>query len=150
MRFRIASATVTVLALALPMTTSAQTTTVETSVTFLVPVNLTQLSPDIERVRLLCGVMSAAMTPTLPPNAPLPILMAEAVVISGQVNTTLRSEFLVLSGWLQDPVGKQAAYQCGLQGYKKSAQQWGFFDDASTDPVLRLKPTPNLSGTFVW
>ena len=151
MRFPIISATAMALALCAPGSLAAQTMTLETSVTFLVPVNLTQLSPDIERVRALCVITSPVMTPTLPFNAPPPIIASEALVSSGQVNTTLRTEFPIYSGWLQDPIGKQAVYQCGLQGYKKSAQQWGSFDDASPDPVFRLKPTPaNLQGSFVW
>jgi hypothetical protein len=150
MQFRIPPAMITALALFAPPFAAAQTTTVETTVTFLVPVALTQLSPDIERVRVACGIISDALNPTLPSGSPPPIIMAEALVISGQVNTTLRSEFLILSGWLQDAIGKPATYQCTLQGYKKSTQQWNFFDEASPDPVFRLKPTPNLQGSFVW
>ena len=152
MRFPIIPATVMALAFCAPGSLAAQTFTIETSVTFLLPVNLTQLSPDIEKIKLLCLITSPAMTPTgLPPNVPFPMIASEAVVSSGQVNTTLRTELPIFSGWLVDAVGKQAAYQCALQGYKKSAQQWNFFDEASPDPVFRVKPTPpGLQGSFVW
>jgi hypothetical protein len=152
MRFPIVSATAMALALCAPGSLAAQTFTIETSVTFLLPVNLTQLSPDIERVKVICMISSPALTPTgLPPGAPFPIIASEALVSSGQVNTTLRTEFPIYSGWLVDAIGKQAVYQCGLQGYKKSTQHWDFFDEASADPVFRLKPTPpGLQGSFVW
>jgi len=140
------------LALCAPRALAAQTGTLETSVTFLVPVNLTQLSPDLEKVRALCCVLpSTVMIPNLPPGFPLPVLMTEAPVVSGQVNTTLRSEYLVFSGSLQNAVGKQADYSCTLQGYSKSLQRWDEFSDTAQDAVFRLRPTPpTLQGSFVW
>ncbi len=151
MRFRLVPPTLIALALCAPGSLAAQFT-IETSVTFLVPVNLTQLSPDLEKVRALCAVLpSAVMTMTLPVGAPPPVLMTEAPVVSGQVITTLRSEFLVFTGWLQNAIGKQADYLCGLQGYSKSLQRWSEFADNAPDAVFRLKPTPPaLQGTFVW
>ena len=152
MRFRIVPATILACGLGAPGALAAQTMTIETSVTFLVPVNLTQLSPDLEKVRAVCGVLpSAVMTPTLPANAPLPVLMTEAPVVSGQVITTLRSEFLVYSGWLQNAVGQGATYVCDLQGFSKSLQRWDNFSDTAQDAVFRLTPTPpTLQGSFVW
>lgn len=153
MRFRIVPATVLAFGLGAPGALAAQTTTIETSVTFLVPVNLTQLSSDLERVRALCVVMpSAVLTPQpLPYNAPSPILMTEALVVSGQMITTLRTEFPILSGWLQNAIGQQATYQCELQGYSKSLDRWSPFSETAQDAVFRLKPTPaTLQGSFVW
>ena len=149
---RISRPILMVLAFCAPRAVAAQTLTIETSVTFLMPVNLTRLSPDLEKVRALCAVMpSAVMTPSMPMNAPPPILMTEAPVASGQVITTLRTEFLILSGWLQNAVGQQATYQCELQGYSKALARWSPFSDNAPDAVFRLTPTPpSLQGNFVW
>lgn len=153
MRSRMLPATLMTLALCAPGALSAQTTPyVETSVTFLVPVNLTQLSPDLEKVRLLCNLTSSVLNMSAPwGNGTVPIPMDEVPVTSGQVVTTLRIVIPILDYWLQDPIGKQADYQCGLQGYSKSLQRWDQFTDHATDAVFRLTPTPPiLQGSFVW
>ena len=155
MRSRIGPATVMALALCVPGAAAAQTATAtltfETAVTFLLPVNLTQLSPDLEKVRLSCNLLwnSALTKPSLPATWP----RAEdfAMVVSGQVITTMKVEFVIGSGWLTDPIGKQADYQCVLEGYSTTLQRWGFFSDTAPEPAFRLKPAPGpINGTFIW
>ena len=151
MLFRIILATVLSLALFAPGTLAAQTPAVATTVTFVVPVNLTQLSPDLEKVRLACVVYSNA-TLVVPPGSVLrPGSEEEMVVTSGQVVTALRVIIPILSSWLQDPVGKRADYGCHLEGYSKSLGRWDLFSDTATNPAFRLTPKPaELFGSFVW
>jgi hypothetical protein len=150
MRFRIVPAALAGLALCTPGALAAQTPTVATTVTFVVPVDLTQLSPDLQKVRLACAVSSPALV--VPSGfGPAPTAEDEIAVQSGQVVTTLRVVIPILSSWLQDPVGKRADYGCHLEGLSKSNPQWNVFADNAADPAFRLKPTPaNLFGSFVW
>lgn len=107
--------------------------------------------PGVPYLFTLDLLPSDVMIPVLPSGAPLPVVMAEAPVVSGQVNTTLRSEFLIFTGWLQNAIGQQASYSCQLQGYSKSLQRWDGFGDNATDLAFRLRPTPPfLEGTFIW
>lgn len=142
-----------VLGLGAPASAAAQTT-FETSVTFLVPVNLTQLSPDLGKVKLSCNILfdqwlNTYYKPT-PPGIPLP--EGETTVITGgKVNTTLRAEYFVYSGALENAVGHESTYQCSLMGYSKSLQRWDSFSETAKDAVFRLKPTPStITGTLVW
>ena len=150
MPFRIVPAVLAGLALFTPGALAAQTPTVATTVTFVVPVDLTQLSPGLEKVRLACGVSSAAL---VVPSGSVrgPAAEDEMVVTSGQLVTTLRVVIPILSSWLQDPIGKRADYGCHLEGYSNSLGRWDTFSDTATDPAFRLRPTPpNVSGSFVW
>ena len=159
MSSRIIPATLTALALCPAGSLAAQTGSgtcapncyVETSITFVVPVNLTQLSPDLEWVKFICLLTSAVLNPVGFFGGTVPIPQDSVPVASGQVVTTMRIVFPILNYWLQDPVGKQADYQCGLQGYSKLLKRWDFFSDTAPDPVFRLNPVPPvMQGSFVW
>ena len=137
--------------------------TFATAVTFTMPVNLTQLSPDLERVRLICFIQpsdvlkypdmmaalfsnSASMTSDQFP------WKDETWVVGGQVVTTMSVVIPIATEWLLNPSGKTATYNCGLLGFSKSLKQWGPFGDyyPAGAPFL-LKGMPNqISGTFEW
>jgi len=119
-------------------------------VTFEMPVNLTQLSPDIERVRVSCWIASSAL-PFAAPTSPDVFPKDESPVVLGQVVKTMTVLFPIPTGALQDPIGKTAEYMCLLMGFSKSLQRWDGFSETSTVPAFRIKPTPApIQGTFVW
>ena len=135
-----------------PRATTAQTPTLETSVTFMVPVNLTGLSPDLEKIRVNCTILPDTVLNTYYTSRPagIPISQVEAVVTGGQVLTTLSVEYYVVSV-PPTAIGKESYYTCSIQGYSKSLQRWGFFSDTATDAVFRLTPTPMpINGKIVW
>lgn len=128
----------------------AQTATVATTITFVVPVNLTQLSPDLEKVRVACVIQpsSALVWPTSQ-TGPAPTLEEAMDVKSGQVVTAFRIIMPILSSWLQDPIGKRADYSCALEGYSKG--RWDRFSETASDSAWRLTPTPqSIYGSFTW
>lgn len=131
-----------------------------TAVTFTVSVNLTQLSPDLERVRVICYIKPSAvlvypsiMSTTLQPNAEQFPYRSEMWVAAGQVVGTMSVVIPIPAEWLKEPIGKTAEYECWLQGFSTSLKQWGFFSDPPSAPAFLLKPAPAptlLHGTFVW
>lgn len=151
MRCRIIPAALTGLSLCAPGALAAQTSSVVASITFVVPVNLTQLSPDLEKVRLACVIASSPVFVIPTGYGPSPNAEDEMPVMNGQVVTTLRAVIFIQSSWLQDPIGKDADYGCALEGFSKSLARWDRFADNAPDPVFRLKPTPqSIWGKFVW
>jgi hypothetical protein len=127
--------------------------TMATTITFSVPVNLTQLSPDLERVRLICMIMPSEVLkyPTGFGNNMEQLPRDEMWVTGGQVVNTMRVVFPIATEWLVNAVGKTANYQCQLMGYSKSLQQWGPFSETSSVPTFFLKGLPNaIGGEFVW
>lgn len=143
---------------------AAQTTgyVAATAVTFTMPVNLTKVSPDLERVALLCAVMpsevlvlptgllgSTVLGPT-PAGYPF---RDELPVVAGQVVGTLSVVFPLAAEWFKEPIGKNASYGCQLAGYSRSLQRWGPFTEDPAAGAFYLKPAPTssgLTGTFVW
>jgi hypothetical protein len=116
-------------------------------VTFTVPLNITQLSPDITKVAVYCRITGPAIT-TRSGNIGAQV---ELVPQGGQVVTTAT----VVVTWpltdMTDPTGTQANYDCLLSGFSNSLQRWDRFYEEQATPVFRLKPTPPaLTGTFTW
>lgn len=137
---------------------AVQNSTMETAITFTVPVNLTQLSPDLERVRLLCMINpsqelaypQAFMQPLSQDPSQWPF-KDELWVVSGKVVATMRIIYPLATEWFNNPIGKTASYTCAITGFSRSLQRWDAFDENSTVPAFRLKPTPPaINGTFVW
>jgi len=116
-------------------------------VTFTVPLNITQLSPDITKVAVWCKITGPAIT-----NRSGYIgTQVELVPQGGQVVTTAT----VVVSWpptdLTNPTGTQASYSCALSGFNNLLQRWDNFREDQPTPAFRLKPTPTeLTGTFVW
>jgi hypothetical protein len=130
--------------------------TLATTVTFTIPIKLTQLSPDLQKVRAVCVVMgggfSSAATPLFSNSNLLNWLAnAEMMVLAGQVVATLSVTVPIWAELLEDPIGKTAEYRCGLQGFSKSLLRWDSFSETSTVQGLLLKPTPPpIQGPFKW
>jgi hypothetical protein len=116
-------------------------------VTFTVPLNITQMSPDITKVAVWCRITGPAIT-SRSGNIGTQV---ELVPQGGQLVTTAT----VVVSWpptdLTNPAGTQASYTCSLSGYSNSLQRWDIFREDHPTPAFRLKPTPtDLTGTFVW
>jgi hypothetical protein len=116
-------------------------------VTFTVPLNLTQMSPDITKVAVWCRITGPAIH-TRSGNIQAQV---ELVPQAGQVVTTPTVVVAWVNTDMTDPTGTQASYTCSLSGFSNSLQRWDVFREDHPTPAFRLKPTPTeLTGTFVW
>jgi hypothetical protein len=116
-------------------------------VTFIVPLNITQMSPDITKVAVWCKITGPAIT-SRSGNIGAQV---ELVPQGGHVVAT----DTVVVHWpptdLTNPAGTDASYSCSLSGFSNSLQRWDVFREDHLTPVFRLKPTPTeLTGTFRW
>jgi hypothetical protein len=131
-----------------------------TAVTFTVPLNLTQLPPDLERVKVACAIFGEGIATgtSLNPLSPSPQdpssesypFKQELFVTAGQVVATASIQVVVfLDG--QKAIGKTAQYGCGVMGYSKSLNRWELLSETPSSPVFMLKPAPPaIQGTFLW
>lgn len=162
---RVLHALVTTVVYGLPSLAGAQfstqtaTTTMETAITFTMPVNLTQLSPDLERVRFICiinpgqelGYPSTISQPMQQGDVSKWPFYAEMWVVGGKVVGTMQIIYPLATEWFNSPIGKTASYTCALVGFSRTLQKWDTFSETSTVPAFQLKPTPAaMQGTFVW
>jgi hypothetical protein len=155
MRLKTCAAVIAISGLGAPGLASAQQLSGEaTSVTFTLPVKLTQLPPDLERVRLSCFLTSLALRLPSGPSLLFPESLFRPVddvlVTSGQLITTMKVVYWLPVELFDNPIGKTAEYECGLQGYSKALQRWDILQEAATAPVFTVKPTPQAKGSFVW
>ena len=129
-----------------------------TAVTFTVPLNLTQLPPDLERVKVACAIFGEGigtsvnpLTPTPEPTSDSYPFKQELFVTAGQVVATASIQVVVFMDEQKNPIGKPAQYGCGVMGYSKSLNRWEAFSETPSAPVFMLKPAPPvIQGTFVW
>jgi hypothetical protein len=131
---------------ALTAATSPRSLTAQTTVTFEVPVKVTQLSTEILKIRVLCNIRSDAI---VAPSAGGASEVDEVPVVGGQVVTTMRVIFVFPEGTLRAPVGKTATYSCELG--LRTATGAGAFSETSSNLAHVVKPQPAvITGTFVW
>jgi len=124
-----------------------------TIVSFEMQVNLTNLSPDLERVRLLCMITSTSLAMPAPTNYSAELLPGTTMYVAqGQLVGTITVQFPIEAGWLApDAIGKQADYQCQLVGFSTSLKRWDLLSDQPQTPSFRLNTSPPaLRGSFVW
>lgn len=138
-------ATLVITTLSTPNVGSAQT-----MITFEAPVKLTQLSPEIEAVGMICSITSVAI---VAPTAGGHAGTDDVPVVAGQLVTTFRVVLTFPDGTLNAPVGKTANYTCELRARTKL--RTSAFGDPSTvpglDPAFVVKPVPpTIRGSFVW
>ena len=151
-------ATTVIAASAMCASTPAQA---QTTVSFEVPINLTQVSGDIEKVGVSClvagdGVVYPAgyvagnpfnTNETVGPNW----AKQELKVMGGQVVVTLRLNVQIPAEWLDNPIGRPGQYVCSIMGFSTSLNRWGQFKADSPVPAFRLSPTPqDIWKSFVW
>ena len=140
-----------------PSAVAAQT--VVTTVTFSIPLNLTNLSPDLARVRLVCAILPGGSlvysksendaASTFDVNA-LP--KADLPVVGGQVQATLSLDYPIWDGWLKAGInGSTNQYECRLQGFSMTSQTWDYFSATPKDPAFLLTPAPvPIKNSIVW
>lgn len=157
MRSRFTFAAMTLWVLGSPGAVSGQFSGAGTTVTITVPVNLTQLSPDLERVRFICGITSDAMAalPQNPMTVGLQDLLQpkdEVLVLGGQLVTTMKVIAMIPIELLPEAAGKPAEYNCRFDGFSRSLQRWEQLHEGSTVPAFNLKglSLAGITGTFNW
>ena len=130
-------------------------------VTFSVPVNLTQLQPDVEKVQVECFVFSDAITVNRQLQktgsgmtyGPGQVSGDQEIPVSAGRVVATATVVVVVAANLQDPVGKQAQYTCLLRGFSRSQQTWKPFQTNIFEPNTAFHltpPTDALRGTFTW
>ena len=141
----------------LPASAGAQT--IATTVTFTMPVSLTQLSPDLSRVRMACAIMPNAVLINdrnlnlAISNFDFDVLPRDDLpVASGQLVATLRVVYPIDAGWLKgDPSRTISQYECRLQGFSAASQAWDVFSTTPKAPAFLLNPAPTpVKGTINW
>jgi hypothetical protein len=156
MTSRILLVVLTACLLAVPSVAPAQTNSGD--VTFTVPINLTQLQPDVVKVRVRCFLSSDAITVNRQPTGkggtgplgPGEVLGVQELPVSGGRVVTTATVVVVVGGNLENPLGKLARYSCQLQGFSNTAQVWNIFDGYPNSAFV-LTPQPSLiAGTFTW
>ena len=119
-------------------------------VTLKVPLNLTKLSTDIVRVRVICGLQSTALIAINAEGRETHYIgvTIDAPASNGQVVTTLTFVFSKFT--LVNPSGVTASYRCNLAGIDKAGQA-ALFNASHDLPQFRVTPTADdLIGTFTW
>ena len=149
---RISICTVTTF-LAISATVSAQSS----DVTIRVPLSLTQLAPDISKVRVLCAIRSSVVrvvtTIDRYGNAIAgPMADRELPISGGQAVVTLDLAVPIPPSSFTGPsVGQNATWECGLTGFSTSGNRWDAFNATHANPAFRLSPTPGtITGNFTW
>lgn len=143
---------VTACLLAAPVSSVAQTTSAD--VTFRLPLNLTQMSPDIATIAVFCRIESIAIPPARP-NARDASPMGtrskqEELAVSGGQLVATATVVVPVSG-LDNPFGKTATYDCSITGFSTSLQRWDLFAESHATAAFRLSPTPQrITGSFIW
>jgi len=141
MKFRMQSVVLAACVLALPVASAAQSS----DVTFTMPLNLRQLSPDISKVSVYCTIESAALTSGVVAKGATGGRVQkqeEFPVTGGQVVTT--AVVVLAIGSLDNPAGKTAFYTCQLGGFSSSQKSWSSFSETNAKPVFRLSPSPRI------
>jgi len=152
---RIPKTAMAALVLGVPCSAAAQT-----FVSFDVPLNLTQVSPDIEKVRITCQfggsdglvIVDKYLYTEADKFAAGLWRQQEFPVMAGQVVINARMVFPIGADLLPaNPVGKEVKYDCVLMGFSKSLKVWNSFNETHAVAAFRLKPTPEqIIGSFVW
>lgn len=145
MKLRSALSFLMLILAAAPQQLAAQTGTVAADVTVNVPINLTQLGPEITKIKLFCSITSVAIT-----NAPNNTVKKdqELPVSGGQVVTTASLLFSITG--LDNPVGKQFTVACNTQAYSSTSSSWGDLNDTATNPSFKVSSPMRNGLTFTW
>lgn len=149
MSSRFGSAVAVIAVIVIPAVGGAQTvsTVASAEVTLTAPVDLSQLSPDITKVKVECVIQSDAITNG---NQFKEVSqLVEHPVSGGAVKTTASVVFSLTN--LDNPAGKTAKASCMLWGWSQPAQRWAQFHPAQTDKAFQTNVTVASSNTtFVW
>lgn len=151
MRIRTLAPLVAMWMLGVPNVGSAQ----QSDVTFKVPLNLTNLSPDIVQVRVTCNLSAYfnEFKGTKPGSASF--YKASGQIDGGRLTAT--ATIVIPVSTLKDPAGlmspapKTANWDCSLQAFTATGPVWGQFGETPSSQMYRMSPPlTRLSGSFLW
>lgn len=134
-----------------PIASSGQAT--DPTITFTMPLNLTKISSDIEKIAVYCRIQSAAiLTSDNRVWAQVEFPVRSGQVIDNTFQQVTSATVQVKATNLDvNALGKPASYECILSGFSTSLQRWDTFQESHTVAAFRLTPTPqSLTGSFVW
>ena len=131
----------TVVLLAAPASMGAQASI---EITVKVPLNLTQLSPDLQKVRVSCTIQTGA----IPGGAASQT--QDLPVSGGQVVTTAILVFPLTNLDLSTTWGRNARAVCSIQGYSTATGWRGFSGPNALLPVRTNLALNTQSLTFVF
>jgi hypothetical protein len=115
-------------------------------VTFTVPVNLTQLRPEVQGVAVECQITSTAI---IAPTKGSSSGVARFVPTGGRVQTTATVHVPIAR--LDSDSGTAATYRCDLKGQTYANGPWSLFSANAFMLALKLTPqTAPIIGTFNW
>jgi hypothetical protein len=123
-------------------------------VAFTVPLSLTQLSPDLAKVRVACIIRGQSRNTPIGLHTPTAQGLSSEVVVpdTGQINRTVT--VLVRMLQVNDTWGTSSSYECNLETFTNSTQAW---HDHLTLQVqtpglyLALSPPPaRITGSITW
>ena len=140
----IAVAIVPAFVMAMPVSSSAQTTV---QVTLRVPVIVTQLSPDVKVVRVMCNLITDAYTDAYKlSNGNQNMKAVDLTVTGGEV---IKLVTIVYDVTLQNPAGKPANAACWLQG---GSDMTTIFNENASNPAFQTTKTSvnQVQFSFVW
>lgn len=134
-----------------PLAASSQAT--DPTITFTMPLKLTNISPDISKVGIWCRIRSTALLTRdnrVSTQVEFPVRSGQVVSFEYQPVSTATVE-VKATNLDANALGKDASYECTLTGFSNSLQRWDMFNESHTVPAFRLSPTPApLTGVFVW
>jgi len=151
MRIRALASIVALWMFTLTAVTSAQ----QSDVTFRVPVNLTNLSPDIVRVRVQCRISAYFSEFKGTRQGDAWFYQASGQIVGGRIAAT--ATVVVAVPTLKDPAGlispapKTANWDCSLQAFTQAGPVWGEFGETPSSQMYRMSPPlTRISGSFLW
>jgi hypothetical protein len=129
-------------------------------IVFTVPLNLTQLSPDITKVHVQCLVENEPFQGA-PTVTGAPGVLASAPGVHSVLSTsadvdvapdrrviTTTSVYVPIGAVI---VGNRSRYECTLRGFFASSQTWRSLRSAALQPPFRLSPDPApITGSITW
>lgn len=129
-----------VVAMALPAPTEAQGTTATVNISL--PVDLSQLGPDVVKVRIRCQLGSSAlMTPREQTR--------DLQVFGGKVQNTVSFSFYLTN--LNKPVGKSAYVTCYVNGLSQSRGTYEMFGPQNPFPDFQTDvAVAPVQTTWTW
>lgn len=144
MKSRFAAVTATLIALTAPQAIAAQASM---EVTLNVPVDLTQLSPELLRIKVGCTIVSRAIT-TPGANGQMTVSQ-DVAVTNGRVQRTVQLVFQ-LTG-LDKPDENPATTVCALNAYDEVNRTLEQLKPGHPNPIFRTNVTVGLvDGPRAW
>jgi hypothetical protein len=134
----------------------AQAQSPSADVTFEIPLNLTNLSPNIDRVRLRCEVRSLFLMGVWAGALEIPVSAGQVVLAATSTQVPRLLVPIPASAFLQpSPVGRSADYNCTLSLHSP-AYGWQVLSGSANSQSLlpqpfQLTPRPAaIYGAFSW